>query len=87
MVGLDNAGKTTVLNKLKLGEMVNTIPTIGFNKNGRVQGLNVGKKLILNPCFLFAAHQLHSVGRGRSDQDPASVAALLVVLGYRRQNL
>merc|ERR1712219_25193 len=31
MVGLDNAGKTTVLYKLKLGEVVNTIPTIGFN--------------------------------------------------------
>ena len=31
MVGLDNAGKTTVLYKLKLGEVVTTIPTIGFN--------------------------------------------------------
>merc|ERR1711934_1231398 len=31
MVGLDNAGKTTVLYKLKLGEIVTTIPTIGFN--------------------------------------------------------
>merc|ERR1712072_501182 len=31
MVGLDNAGKTTILYKLKLGEVVNTIPTIGFN--------------------------------------------------------
>merc|ERR1712207_80677 len=31
MVGLDNAGKTTVLFKLKLGQVVNTIPTIGFN--------------------------------------------------------
>jgi ADP-ribosylation factor protein 1 len=31
MVGLDAAGKTTVLNKLKLGEVTSTIPTIGFN--------------------------------------------------------
>ena len=31
MVGLDHAGKTTILYKLKLGEVVNTIPTIGFN--------------------------------------------------------
>uniref|UniRef100_A0A3Q7FZI3 ADP-ribosylation factor n=2 Tax=Solanum lycopersicum TaxID=4081 RepID=A0A3Q7FZI3_SOLLC len=31
MVGLDAAGKTTILYKLKLGEIVNTIPTIGFN--------------------------------------------------------
>lgn len=29
MVGLDAAGKTTILFKLKLGEVVTTIPTIG----------------------------------------------------------
>ncbi|KAK9687097.1 ADP-ribosylation factor family [Popillia japonica] len=31
MIGLDAAGKTTILYKLKLGEIVTTIPTIGFN--------------------------------------------------------
>ena len=31
MVGLDASGKTTILYKLKLGEVVTTIPTIGFN--------------------------------------------------------
>merc|ERR1712205_258231 len=31
MVGLDAAGKTTILYKLKLGEVVTTLPTIGFN--------------------------------------------------------
>ncbi|XP_036353757.2 ADP-ribosylation factor 4-like [Ochotona princeps] len=31
MVGLDAAGKTTILYKLKLGEIVTTIPTTGFN--------------------------------------------------------
>eukprot|EP01083_Nonionella_stella_P083548 231061_1 len=31
MVGLDAAGKTTILYKLKLGEIIHTIPTIGFN--------------------------------------------------------
>jgi len=31
MVGLDAAGKTTILYKLKLGEIVTTIPTIGTN--------------------------------------------------------
>merc|ERR1740121_2383172 len=30
-VGLDAAGKSTMLYKLKLGEVVTTIPTIGFN--------------------------------------------------------
>ena len=31
MVGLDGAGKTTILYQLKMGETVKTIPTIGFN--------------------------------------------------------
>ena len=31
MVGLDAAGKTTTLYKLKIGEVVTPIPTIGFN--------------------------------------------------------
>nr|AYA81865.1 ADP-ribosylation factor 1 [Helicoverpa armigera] len=31
MVGLDAAGKPTILYQLKLGELVTTIPTIGFN--------------------------------------------------------
>ena len=31
MLGLDNAGKTSILYKLKLNEIITTIPTIGFN--------------------------------------------------------
>ncbi|XP_074658902.1 ADP-ribosylation factor 1-like 2 [Tubulanus polymorphus] len=31
MVGLNGAGKITILHKLKLGEIVTTIPTSGFN--------------------------------------------------------
>ena len=31
LLGLDAAGKTTILYKFKLGETVTTIPTIGFN--------------------------------------------------------
>ena len=31
MIGLDGAGKTTILFKMKIGEIVTTIPTIGFN--------------------------------------------------------
>ncbi|CAG8539420.1 12512_t:CDS:2 [Dentiscutata heterogama] len=30
-VGLDGAGKTTILYRLQIGEVVTTIPTIGFN--------------------------------------------------------
>ena len=31
MLGLDEGGKTTILYQLKIGEVVKTIPTIGFN--------------------------------------------------------
>mmetsp|Transcript_50193 Transcript_50193/g.162516 ORF Transcript_50193/g.162516 Transcript_50193/m.162516 type:complete len:182 (+) Transcript_50193:74-619(+) len=38
MLGLDAAGKTTALYKLKLGEVVTTIPTVGFNVESLVYG-------------------------------------------------
>ncbi|KAK1351190.1 hypothetical protein LUQ84_000459 [Hamiltosporidium tvaerminnensis] len=39
MVGLDGAGKTTILYQMKISSTVETIPTIGFN----VESFNVGK--------------------------------------------
>ena len=53
MVGLDAAGKTTILYKLKLGEVTNTIPTVGFNvetvkyKNVSFNVWDVGGQVIL----------------------------------------
>ncbi|CAI2181043.1 3396_t:CDS:2 [Funneliformis geosporum] len=44
ILGLDGAGKTTILYRLQIGEVVTTIPTIGFNvetvtyKNIKFQG-------------------------------------------------
>ena len=51
MVGLDAAGKTTILYKLKLGEIVTTIPTIGNFE----YTLNLIDELWLNEliCFRF----------------------------------
>uniref|UniRef100_A0A8C9JKI0 ARF GTPase 1 n=1 Tax=Panthera tigris altaica TaxID=74533 RepID=A0A8C9JKI0_PANTA len=43
MVGLDAAGKTTILYKLKLGEIVTTIPTIGEETAGGGQGGAAGE--------------------------------------------
>lgn len=42
MVGLDAAGKTTILYKLKLGEIVTTIPTIGMGQGGPGWGGGLG---------------------------------------------
>lgn len=41
-VGLDSSGRTTALYKMKLGEVVQTIPTIGFN----VETVARGKELL-----------------------------------------
>ena len=57
MVGLDAAGKTTILYKLKLGEIVTTIPTIGFNvetveyKNLKFTVWDVGGQDKLRPLW------------------------------------
>jgi len=40
MVGLDAAGKTTILYKLKLGEVVTTIPTIGTLRPSAMRGIH-----------------------------------------------
>ena len=57
LVGLDAAGKTTILCKLKLGEVVTTIPTIGFNvesveyKNLKFTMWDVGGQDKLRPLW------------------------------------
>ncbi|KAK3592922.1 hypothetical protein CHS0354_011722 [Potamilus streckersoni] len=55
--GLDAAGKTTSLYRLKLGEVVTTIPTIGFNvesidyKNVKITAWDVGGRDKMRPLF------------------------------------
>jgi len=57
MVGLDAAGKTTVLYKLKLNDVVTTIPTIGFNverveyKNLKMTIWDIGGQDRLRPLW------------------------------------
>ncbi|GKD95387.1 ADP-ribosylation factor isoform X2 [Tanacetum coccineum] len=59
MVGLDAAGKTTILYKLKIGEIVTTIPTIGFNvesvecKNISFTVWDIGGQDKLRPLWRF----------------------------------
>ena len=46
MLGLDSAGKTTVLYRLKFDQYVNTVPTVGFNcekvkgQSGKAKGVS-----------------------------------------------
>jgi hypothetical protein len=72
MVGLDAAGKTTILYKLKLGEIVTTIPTIGETAQGRpcpvltiliLPGFNVETVEYKNISFtgMFPVHFGHFV--------------------------
>lgn len=57
MVGLDAAGKTTILYKLKLGEIVTTIPTIGKTDQEAalhltaVRASRLTRRLLLTACF------------------------------------
>ncbi|KAM6928473.1 ADP-ribosylation factor 4-like [Xenentodon cancila] len=57
MVGLDAAGKTTLLYRLKLAEVVTTIPTVGFNvetvefKNISFTVWDVGGQTIIRPLW------------------------------------
>lgn len=57
MLGLDAAGKTTILYKLKLGESTITIPTIGFNvetvqyKNINFTVWDVGGQHLVRPLW------------------------------------
>jgi small GTP-binding protein len=67
MVGLDAAGKTTVLYKLKLGELVTTIPTIGFNvetvqyKNIHFTVWDVGGQDKIRPLWRHYYQNTHGV--------------------------
>jgi GTPase SAR1 family protein len=44
ILGLDNAGKTTILYKLQMGEVVTTVPTIGWDAELR-RSLGLGIRL------------------------------------------
>ena len=88
MVGLDAAGKTTILYKLKLGEIVTTIPTIGFNvetveyKNINFTVWDVGGQDKIRPlwrCATASARPLTRVEGFRSAaRTPASRAHVRV---------
>ena len=68
MLGLDAAGKTTILYKLKLGEVqTNTLPTIGFNvetveyKNINMTVWDVGGQDKIRPLWRHYFHNTQGI--------------------------
>ncbi|KAI0980231.1 hypothetical protein GJ496_009478 [Pomphorhynchus laevis] len=59
MVGLDAAGKTTILYKLKIGEVMTFVPTLGFNvetveyKNIKFTVWDVGGQTVIRPLWRY----------------------------------
>ena len=52
MLGLDAAGKTTILYKLHIGEILSTVPTIGERADGEEQGC-LGTSLSFHPPLML----------------------------------
>ena len=90
MVGLDAAGKTTILYKLKMNETINTIPTIGFNmetlqyKNVSFNCWDIGGQTKLRGLwhhYFDGSHAIiyvvDSADRDRIEEAQESLAALL----------
>lgn len=83
MVGLDAAGKTTILYKLKLGEIVTTIPTIGKFCLYCQISLITCEVNTLTDFYRFQCgncgvqkYKFHSVGCWWAGQNPTTLEAL-----------
>ncbi|KAG8930801.1 Arf GTPase arf1 [Tulasnella sp. 419] len=90
MLGLDSAGKTTILYRLQIGEVVSTIPTIGFNvetvqyKNVKFQVWDLGGQSSIRPywrCY-YANTQgiIYVIDSSDTDRLATSKAELLTML-------
>ncbi|CAE7125559.1 unnamed protein product [Rhizoctonia solani] len=90
MVGLDSAGKTTILYRLQIGEVVSTIPTIGFNvesvtyKNIKFQVWDLGGQSSIRPywrCYYANTHAIiYVIDASDHDRLQTSRAELLTML-------
>ena len=67
MLGLDGAGKTTTLYKMKLGDVISSIPTVGFNvetikhKNLSMDVWDVGGQKKLRTLWHHYYHGTHGL--------------------------
>ncbi|OZJ04673.1 ADP-ribosylation factor-like protein 1 [Bifiguratus adelaidae] len=90
ILGLDGAGKTTILYRLQIGEVVTTIPTIGFNvetvtyKNIKFQVWDLGGQTSIRPywrCYYSntdaVIYVVDSVDKDRMDTSKEELHAML----------
>ncbi|TPX31880.1 hypothetical protein SmJEL517_g04925 [Synchytrium microbalum] len=90
ILGLDGAGKTTILYRLQIGEVVTTIPTIGFNvetvtyKNIKFQVWDLGGQTSIRPywrCYYAntdaVIYVVDSVDRERMHTSKEELMAML----------
>jgi len=90
MLGLDAAGKTTILYRLQIGEVVSTLPTIGFNvetltyKNLKLQVWDLGGQSSIRPywkCYYGSTQAvIYVVDSADRERIPTSRAELLAML-------
>ena len=81
MIGLDSAGKTTVLYRLKFKHYVNTAPTIGFNTekvgNGRTLGQICRILYLVSFCFIARFRARERLSLIESTENELSVSGFL----------
>lgn len=96
MLGLDSAGKTTILYRLQIGEVVSTIPTIGFNvetveyKNIKFQVWDLGGQSSIRPywrCYFpNTSAIIYVIDSSDRDRLPTSRSELLTMLSEDELN-
>ncbi|KZP12080.1 ARF SAR protein [Athelia psychrophila] len=96
MLGLDSAGKTTILYQLQIGEVVSTIPTIGFNvetvqyKNIKFQVWDLGGQSSIRPywrCYFpNTSAIIYVIDSSDHDRLPTSRTELLTMLSEEELN-
>ena len=67
LLGLDSAGKTSILFRLKVDELVTTIPTLGFNvetfhhKDVKFTMWDIGGQERIRPLWMYYLHGTHGL--------------------------
>ena len=98
ILGLDGAGKTTILYKLKLNETVNSVPTIGFNvetvqptKNVNFTVWDIGGQEVLRPLWKYyftnCSGLVFVVDSADKERLPEAKKELSWILGKPKENV